>query len=427
MIRDFFDISEELLALDEKVRAACAPVFAEIDRVRDYNQLKMLKAFTECKVSSMHLVGTTGYGYDDAGREKLGEVFARLVGAEDALYRPHFLSGTHALTVALFGVLRTGDTLCSVTGRPYDTLCSVIGLTGERGCGSLADFGVNYSQVDLDENGRPDLAAIEAALAGKKAAGEGKTICYIQRSRGYADRPALSPELIGEIAAIAHRVAPGMIVMVDNCYGEFTQTVEPTQMGADVIIGSLIKNPGGGIAPTGGYIAGRHDLVELCAQRLTAPGTGREIGCTQDVLRQMYLGLYFAPGVTAEALKTAVYAQCLFTEMGLRTTPAYNDPHNDIVTSVECRTGEALVALCAGIQAGSPVDSYVAPEPWLMPGYENEVVMAAGAFTMGSSIELSCDGPLREPCIAYMQGGLNFTASRAGILLAAQKILNSRK
>ncbi len=427
MIRDFFDISEELLALDEKVQAACAPIFAEIDRVRNYNQLKMLKAFTDCKVSSMHLVGTTGYGYDDAGREKLGEVFARLVGAEDALYRPHFLSGTHALTVALFGVLRTGDTLCSVTGRPYDTLCSVIGLSGEKGCGSLADFGVNYAQVDLNEKGEPDLAAIEAALTGKKAVGEGKTICYIQRSRGYADRPALSPQLIGEIAAIAHRVAPGMIVMVDNCYGEFTQTVEPTQLGADVIIGSLIKNPGGGIAPTGGYIAGRHDLVELCAQRLTAPGTGRELGCTQDVLRQMYLGLYFAPGVTAEALKTAVYAQCLFKEMGFKTTPAYTDPHNDIVTSVECRSAEALVALCAGIQAGSPVDSYVAPEPWLMPGYENEVVMAAGAFTMGSSIELSCDGPLRDPYIAYMQGGLNFTASRAGILLAAQKILSSRK
>lgn len=426
MIRDFFDVSDELLALDAQVLADCAPLFASIDETRNYNQLKMLKAFTECKVSATHLVGTTGYGYDDAGREKLGEVFARLVGAEDALYRPHFLSGTHALTVALFGVLRTGDTLCSVTGRPYDTLCSVIGLTGEKGCGSLADFGVNYSQVDLNAAGEPDLAAIEAALTGKKSTGEGKTICYIQRSRGYADRPALSPETIGAIAEIAHRVAPGMIVMVDNCYGEFTQKVEPTQMGADVIIGSLIKNPGGGIAPTGGYIAGRHDLVELCAQRLTAPGTGREIGCTQDVLRQMYLGLYFAPGVTAEALKTAVYAQRLFAKMGFRVTPAYDAPHNDIVTSVECRTGEALVALCAGIQAGSPVDSYVAPEPWLMPGYENEVVMAAGAFTMGSSIELSCDGPLRDPYSAYMQGGLNFTASRAGLLLAAQKIMNGK-
>ena len=419
MIQDFFPVSEELTALDAEVLEACRGQFAAIEEIRDYNQLKMLKAFTDCRVAATHLVGTTGYGYDDIGREKLGEVFAALVGAEDALFRPHFLSGTHALTVALFGLLRPGDTMLSVCGRPYDTLCSVIGLTGEKGCGSLMDFGVKYEQVDLLPDGSPDIAAIAAAVPGKK-------ICYIQRSRGYTDRPALTIEQIAAIAAAAHTADPAVWVVTDNCYGEFTQKREPTQVGVDLMIGSLIKNPGGGIAPTGGYIAGRHDLVELCAQRLTAPGTGREIGCTQDVLRQMYLGLYFAPGVTAEALKTAVYAQCLFEKMGYPVTPHFDAPHNDIVTSVECRTPEALIALCGGIQAGSPVDSFVTPEPWQMPGYTDEVIMAAGAFTLGSSIELSCDGPLRAPYTAYMQGGLNFTASRAGLLLAAQKMLDSR-
>ncbi len=428
MIRTFFpEISDELLALDQKAMACCKPLFDDVDEIRNYNQLKMLKAFTDCKVSATHLVGTTGYGYDDMGREKLGQVFAAFTGSEDALYRPHFLSGTHALTVALFGLLRTGDTMLSVTGRPYDTLCTVIGLTGEKGCGSLADFGVKYEQVDLAADGHPDVPAIAAAIAaGASGQAARKKICYIQRSRGYADRPALSLQEIAAIADAAHAADPAIWVVVDNCYGEFTQTKEPTQVGADLMIGSLIKNPGGGIAPTGGYIAGRHDLVELCAHRLTAPGTGRELGCTQDVLRQMYLGLYYAPGVTAEALKTAIYAQCLFAMLGYPTTPAYTDPHNDIVTSVTCGNADALVALCAGIQAGSPVDSYVAPEPWAMPGYENEVVMAAGAFTMGSSIELSCDGPLRDPYIAYMQGGLNFAASRAGILLAAQKMLDKK-
>ncbi len=426
MIKQFYPhLSDELLALDARALAACAPLFAQVDEIRNHNQLKMLRAFTDCKVSAAHLVGTTGYGYDDMGREKLGEVFARLVGAEDALFRPHLLSGTHALTVALFGLLRTGDTMLSVTGRPYDTLCTVIGLSGQKGSGTLMDFGIRYEQVDLAADGAPDVPAIAAAIAaGYRGEAVRKKICYIQRSRGYADRPALSLDTIAAIAAAAKAADPDILVVVDNCYGEFTQTREPTQVGADLIIGSLIKNPGGGIAPTGGYIAGRHDLVELCAQRLTAPGTGRELGSTQDVLRQMYLGLYYAPGVTAEALKTAIYAQCLFTSMGYRTTPACTDEHNDIVTCVECGSPEALIALCGGIQAGSPVDSYVTPEPWAMPGYENEVIMAAGAFTMGSSIELSCDGPLREPYLAYLQGGLNFAASRAGLLLAAQKMLN---
>ncbi len=426
MPQRFFAFSEDLLAVDAQALAACKGQFAQIEEICDYNQLKMLKAFTDCKVSSSHLVGTTGYGYDDAGREKLDEVFARLTGSEDALFRPHFVSGTHALTVALFGLLRSGDTMLCVTGRPYDTLCGVIGLTGQPGCGSLRDFGIGYRQVDLDAEGRADLAAIAAALRDGVAGRAPRCkICYIQRSRGYALRPALGLEEIAAIAAAARAADPAVWVVVDNCYGEFTQTREPTETGADLIVGSLIKNPGGGIAPTGGYIAGRAALVDLCAQRLTVPGAGRELGCTQDVLRQLYLGLYNAPGVTAQALKTAVYAQCLFAALGYPTTPAYTDPHNDIVTSIACGSAAALVALCGGIQAGSPVDSYLTPEPWQMPGYEDQVVMAAGAFTMGSSIELSCDGPLRPPYTAYLQGGLNFAASRAGLLLAAQKMRDS--
>ncbi len=412
MIEDYFELSPRLLELDRQVLQACRPQFAAVEQIRDDNQMKMLRAFTDCHVSAAHLLGTTGYGYDDIGREKLGEVFARLTGSEDALFRPHLLSGTHALTVALFGLLRPGDTMLCVVGQPYDTLCTVIGLTDEKGNGSLMDFGVKYEQVDLMPDGQPDLPAIAAAVPGKK-------ICYIQRSRGYSSRPALTLQQIEAIAKTAHSVSPDIWVVVDNCYGEFTQTKEPTQVGADLMVGSLIKNPGGGIAPTGGYIAGRQQLVELCAQRMTCPGTGRELGSTQDILRQMYLGLYFAPGVTAEALKTAVYAQCLFEKLGYGVVPKFDQPHNDIVTSIQCGTPEELVALCGGIQNGSPVDSFVTPEACPMPGYEDAVVMAAGAFTMGSSIELSCDGPLRAPYTAFLQGGLNFAASRAALLMAA--------
>lgn len=423
MIEQFFPLSPALLDVDAAALADCRASFAAIEQVRDFNQLKMLRAFTDCRVASNHLVGTTGYGYDDAGREKLGEVFARVTGSEDALFRPHFLSGTHALTVALFGLLRTGDTMLCVTGRPYDTLCTVIGLAGTPGNGSLRDYGIGYRQVDLAADGRPDLVAIAAAVAdGVAGRAPRAKICYIQRSRGYAERPALSPKEIAAIADAARSRDPAIRVVVDNCYGEFTKTQEPTETGADLIVGSLIKNPGGGIAPTGGYIAGKADLVDLCAQRLTAPGTGRELGCTQDVLRQMYLGLYNAPGVTAEALKAAVYAQCLFARLGYQVTPRYTDDHNDIVTSIRCGSAPALVALCGGIQAASPVDSHLTPEPWQMPGYEDPVVMAAGAFTMGSSIELSCDGPLREPYTAYLQGGLNFASARAGLLLAAERM-----
>lgn len=414
MVQEFFEISDELMALDRQAMEQCAAPFARIEEIKEYNQLKMLRAFTGCGVASHHLVGTTGYGYDDAGRDTLDKVFAAAVGTEDALFRPHFLSGTHALTVALFGVLRAGDTLFAATGRPYDTLGGVIGLDG-GGYGGLMEFGVKYAEAELLADGSPDLAAIAAGCRDAK-------VCYIQRSRGYADRPALSLETIGRIAAAAKEANPDVIVMVDNCYGTFTQKKEPVAVGADLIIGSCIKNAGGGIAPTGGYIAGRADLVELCGHRLTAPGTGRELGCTMDTMRQMYLGLYYAPGVTAEALKTSIYASCLFRLMGYKTTPAFDEERNDIITSIETGSPEGLCAVCQGVQAGSPVDSFVTPEPYAMPGYEDEVIMAAGAFTMGSSIELSCDGPMRAPYTAYLQGGLNFAASRAGLLLAAMQL-----
>ena len=342
-------------------------------------------------------------------------MFADLVGAEDALCRSHFLSGTHALTVALFGLLRTGDTLLAATGRPYDTLESVIGIDGAgKGLGSLADYGVKYDEAPLTADYQPDydLIARKAPQA---------TVCHIQRSRGYTGRNAFGLAAIKKVIDTARAANPNIVVMVDNCYGEFTQTAEPTSVGADIIVGSFIKNVGGGIAPTGGYIAGKADLVEKCANRLTCPGVGRELGCTLDVMREMFLGLYYAPGVTCEALKTAMYAQCLLELLGKAPVPRYNQEHNDIVTCFDAGSAEALVSFCQGIQAGSPVDSYVSPEPYAMPGYEDEVVMAAGAFTLGSSIELSCDGPLRAPYTCYLQGGLNFAASRAGVLMAMQK------
>lgn len=415
MIEQFYDLSPALLQADQKTLDLCKEPFARLEAIKEYNQLKMLRAFTDCGVGAHHLVGTTGYGYDDAGRIKLEEVFAKAVGAEASLFRHNFMSGTHTLTVALFGVLRPGDTMVAVTGRPYDTLLGVIGLEGQ-GYGSLKEWGVHYDEVNLLPGSQPDLAGIEEKCRNAR-------MCYIQRSRGYAARGALSLEQIEAISCAAKKANPDIVVMVDNCYGEFTQMREPTQCGADLMAGSLIKNPGGGIAPTGGYIAGRADLVELCAHRLSAPGTGGEIGCTLDVLREMYLGLYYAPGVVCDALKTSVYASCLFEVLGYQATPGYTEDRNDIITSVETHSPEGMIALCGGVQAGSPVDSNATPMPGDMPGYEDQVIMAAGAFTMGSSIELSADGPLRPPYTVYMQGGINFHASRAGVLLGADRML----
>lgn len=415
---DFFSIDERLVALDKKALEMCRPVFDGIERIARYNQHKVLAAFINNGVSETHLGISTGYGYGDVGRDKLEQVFAEAMGAEDSLIRHNFVSGTHTLTVMLFGVLRPGDSMLSLTGRPYDTLIGVLGID-EPTDGSLADFGVNYNQVELDNNGEPDIEAIKAELRRKHY-----KVAYIQRSRGYSLRPSLTVEKIGEICRAVKEVSPDSLILVDNCYGEFVEKQEPLSVGADLIAGSLIKNPGGGIAPTGGYIAGRHDLVELCGYRLTAPGVGREVGASLGHNRELYMGLFAAPHTVGEALKAAVYAAALFKLLGYEATPAFDAPRADIIESVLLRTPEALVAFCQGMQKGAPVDSFVVPEAWDMPGYDDKVIMAAGAFTLGASIELSADAPLREPFAAWLQGGLNFASAEAGILLAAQSMLD---
>ena len=415
MIEKFYDLKPQVLELDRKTLELCRDQFAHLEEIRDYNQLKMLRAFTDCGVEARHFLGSTGYGVWDDSRNKLEEVFSRCIGAEDALVRPQFMSGTHTLTVALFGLLRAGDTLLAATGRPYDTLEGVIGLDGKgKGTGTLMDYGVNYDEAPLKADFTPDYDLIAKKALGAK-------VCHIQRSRGYLQRNAFDLATIHKIADTARAANPEIIIFVDNCYGEFTQTQEPCQVGADIAVGSLIKNPGGGIAPTGGYIVGRKDLVELCAYRLNAPGLGKELGCTLETPRDMYLGFYYAPGVVCEAIKTAIYAQCMLELLGKKPIPRYCEAHNDIVTCFDAGTAEALIGFCQGIQAASPVDSYAAPEPSPEPGYTDEVVMASGSFTQGSTIELSCDGPLRAPYTCYLQGGLNFAASRAGVLLAVQK------
>ena len=416
MTQTFFNIDSKIEQLSKQAMGLCAPAFARIDEITEYNQLKVLHAFAKNRVSERHFVASTGYGYGDEGRDVLDAVFADCMGAEDALIRHSFVSGTHALTVALFGMLRPGDAFLSVTGMPYDTIRGVIGITGE-GQGSLRDFGVEYRQLDLLPDGTVDIDGIAGAMDSKVK------MVYIQRSRGYTLRPSLSVDEISQIAHRAKQVNPDVIVMLDNCYGEFVEKCEPVSCGVDVMAGSLIKNPGGGIAPTGGYICGRADLVELCSYRLTTPGTGKEIGCTLGHNRELFMGLYHAPHVTGEALKTATFASALFELMGYEVTPKYNEVRADIIQAIMLKCENALVAFCQGVQKGAAVDSYVVPEPWDMPGYDSKVIMAAGAFTLGSSIELSADAPLREPYAAWLQGGLNFHSGKMGIMLAAQSML----
>lgn len=412
----YFKIDETIRKAAEQAEELAAPQLREIDRTTDWNQQKMLAAFIKNGVSESHFAASTGYGYGDRGRDVLDRVYADALGAEDALVRHNFVSGTHALTVALFGVLRPGDVMLSVTGIPYDTLRAVIGLTGD-GNGSLKEFGIRYEQVELTPEGKPDYAEIERRVSPKVR------MVYIQRSRGYSLRPSLFVEEIEKIAAIAKKQAPDCIVMVDNCYGEFVQRDESVSHGADLMAGSLIKNPGGGVAPTGGYIAGRHDLVESCAYRLTTPGTGREIGATLGNNRELFMGAFHAPHVTGEALRTAVFTAALFHSFGYEVSPKYNEARADIIQTVQLGGEQALVAFCRGVQKGAPVDSFVVPEPWDMPGYDCKVIMAAGAFTLGASIELSADAPLREPFAAWMQGGLNYHSGKLGAMLAAQSML----
>ena len=420
-IKNFFDIDDELLALDKEILSSLTHRFNEIDDVAEYTQLKVLKAFIENGVSEAAMAGSTGYGYDDRGREILERVMANCMGAEDALMRHNFVSGTPTLTVALFGILRPNDKVLVLTGRPYDTITGVFGID-EKTDGSLSDFGVEYHEVPLKTDGTPDIAEIKSRLKSDKY-----KMAYIQRSRGYATRPSLVIEDIKALCNAVKEVSPDTVIMVDNCYGEFVEKLEPCDVGADIVAGSLIKNAGGGIARTGGYIAGRHDLVEKCAARLTCPGVGREVGATLGLSRELYLGLFQAPHVVGEALKTAVYTSALFSAMGYEVSPKPYDKRGDIVQCVTLGSAEGLVAFCQGMQSGAPVDSFVVPEPWDMPGYTDPVIMAAGAFTLGASIELSADGPLREPYAAWMQGGLNFHSAKAGVLLAAQKIRNGRK
>ncbi len=414
MKQNFFNIDERIQAASDKAMEMVADKFKELEAISEYNQQKVLSAFIKNNVSETMFTGTTGYGYGDRGREVLDSVFADIVGAEDALVRHNFTCGTHTLAVALFGVLRMGDTMLCVTGTPYDTIHSVIGIDG-KGDGSLADFGVKYKQVDL-KNQKPDIPAIIDALD------DSIKMVYIQRSRGYDMRPSLSCEEIKEIAD-AVKAHSNAIIMVDNCYGEFVQAVEPIEMGADLIAGSLIKNAGGGIAKTGGYIAGRADLIEKCSYRLTTPGLGKEVGATLDQNRDLYLGIFSAPRVVTEALKSMVFASALLEQFGFETTPDSQAKRCDIVQTVKLNSAENLVAFCQGLQKGTPIDSFVLPEPWDMPGYDDKVIMSSGAFTSGSTIELSADGPLRPPFAAWMQGGICFYAAKMSIMLAVQEML----
>ncbi len=410
-------ISEDLIRLSERAMADIAPRFAEIGRVALKNTEKVLDAFRKNRVSDSCLTGTTGYGYNDKGREVLDAVYADVFACEAALVRIGFVNGTHAIACALFAALKAGDVLLSATGAPYDTLRGVIGIEGGYG-GSLKDYGIGYAQAELRPDGKPDLEAIVKAASDPKVAA-----VFIQRSRGYSTRPALSVTEIGDICRAVKASNPRAAVIVDNCYGEFTEETEPTEHGADLVAGSLIKNPGGGLAPTGGYVAGRRDLVEAAAGRLTAPGIGGECGATLFNNRLLFQGFFMAPHVVGEALKTAVFTARLLELMGYRTSPKWDAPRPDIIQAVELGTPELLRLFCRGIQAGAPVDAYVSPEPWDMPGYNCPVIMAAGTFVQGASIELSCDGPMRPPYCAYLQGGLTFEAGRLGIMTAAQNLL----
>ena len=409
----YFNIDKRLEEIALNAENMAAEAFARIEHTGRCNSEKVLKAFIDNRVGEMHLKGTTGYGYGDDGRDKLDAVFAQILGAEDALVRHTFVNGTHALSTALFGVLRPGDLLLSLTGKPYDTLQEVI--FGETG-GSLTEFGIKYDQIDLLPDGRVNFGQIRDRAKACKVA-------YIQRSRGYSLRPSIAVSEISEMVDAVRSVNPDAIIMVDNCYGELVERIEPCEVGADLIVGSLIKNLGGGIAETGGYIAGKKALVELCAYRLTTVGTGKEVGCSLNQNRGMYLGLFNAPNVVMNAVKTATFASAFFSLLGFEAFPAFNEYRTDIITALKLGSRKALIAFCEGIQSGSPVDSFVSPEPWDMPGYDSKVIMSAGAFTLGSSIELSGDAPLREPFAVWMQGGTDFHASKIGVLLAAQEVL----
>ncbi|MFG6331185.1 MAG: methionine gamma-lyase family protein [Lachnospiraceae bacterium] len=410
-------ISREVHAYGQKIEKELRARFAAIDETAEYNQLKVLGAMQKCRVSDVHFAGTSGYGYNDLGRETLEAVYAEAFHAQSALVRPQITCGTHALAVALAANLRPGDELLAISGRPYDTLEEVIGIRPSSG--SLQEYGVTYRQVDLLPDDRFDLDGIRAAM------NEHTKMVHIQRSKGYQTRRTLSVTDIGEAIAFVKSVNPGVICMVDNCYGEFVERIEPTDVGADLCVGSLIKNPGGGLAPTGGYIVGREAYVENCAYRLTSPGLGREVGATMGLMQSFYQGFFLAPTVTAGALKGAVFAANLYERLGFDVLPDGRESRHDIIQAITFGTPEGVIAFCRGIQAAAPVDSFVEPEPWAMPGYDSDVIMAAGAFVQGSSIELSADGPVKPPYAVYFQGGLTWEHAKFGILMSLQKLMEA--
>ncbi len=414
--------SEKINKLAAEAEAALAEHFAEIDRISYENTARVMDLFREFRVSDTMFGSTSGYGYDDRGRDTLDAIFARVMGAEAAFARQQIVSGTQALTIGLFGLLRPGDVMLSIAGKPYDTLEEVIGIAGEDGNGSLKDFGVEYRQIELNEQGTFDYPAIEAGI---RAAMPRLKMIFIQRSKGYLNRRTLTVDEIGELCTFAKRLAPDAYIVVDNCYGEFTEEKEPCAVGADMVIGSLIKNPGGGMAETGGYIAGTKRAVELASYRLTSVGCGAEVGASMGQNKMMYKGLFYAPHTVAQAVKSAHLVAYIFEKLGCRVEPRWDERRSDIIQTVITGSKEGLCAFCRGIQAGSPVDSFVTPEPWDMPGYTSPVIMAAGAFTQGSSIEMSADGPLRPPYTAYFQGGLTYESAKIGILAAAQQMLDA--
>lgn len=413
-----FGISRRAVELINEAERRVRDRFERIEEKAEVNQLKVMKAFSDHHVSERHFMPTTGYGYDDDGRDTLDKIYAQVFGSEDALVRLNWVNGSHTLATMMYAVLRPGDTLLAVTGKPYDTLEEVIGIAGEDGNGSLKDFGIKYKEIDLKDDGMPDYDAIGAALEKERI----KAV-IIQRSKGYGWRPTYSAEQIGEIVRFIKSISPETVCMVDNCYGEFVDTEEPCDFGADLMAGSLIKNPGGGIAPTGGYIAGRHDLIELCAYRLTCVGIGRECGATMGFNRYAYQGLFLAPHIVAQALKSAVLCSSVFSMLGYESDPMPDEERHDIIQSVKFGNKDKMLAFIRGIQRGAPVDSFVSPEPWDMPGYQDQVIMAAGAFVQGSSIELSADAPVKEPYIAYMQGGLTYESAKLGIMAALDNLL----
>lgn len=409
-------ISEKVFQLGQKQEAELKDRFEEVDRVAQLNQLKVIRAMQKAKVSEACLLGTTGYGYNDIGRDTLEQVYANIFHTEDALVRPQITCGTHALALALMSNLRPGDELLSPVGKPYDTLEEVIGIRPSRG--SLAEYGISYRQVDLLEDGAFDYERIRTAI------NEKTKLVTIQRSKGYQTRPTLSVTRIGELISFIKEIKPDVLCMVDNCYGEFVETMEPSDVGADLVVGSLIKNPGGGLAPIGGYLAGKKECIENAAFRLTSPGLGKEVGASLGVLPSLYQGLFLAPTIVASALKSAIFAANLYEKAGFSVIPNGTESRHDIIQAVTLKSPEGVEAFCQGIQAAAPVDSFVTPEPWDMPGYDSQVIMAAGAFVSGSSIELSADGPMKEPYAVYFQGGLTWPHGKLGILTTYQKMVD---